>query len=102
MVKRDEHGFLSDAKVWSPAVAEMLALEEHLILTDAHWLVIHFLRSQYFEFKITPPSRLIIKELKTLDPAHNSQSLKHLFPAHDGPIRQACKIAGLPRPVKCI
>ncbi len=102
MVARDTHGYLENAQAWDECLAEKIASEEGLQLTREHWIVIELLRHQYLDYQLTPPGRIIIRALKKENMNANSTTLRALFPGEDGPIRQACKIAGLPRPVKCI
>jgi hypothetical protein len=67
-------------------------------MTDQHWEVINFLRDYYNEFQIAPAVRVLTKAIgKKLGPEKGtSQYLYDLFPY--GPAKQACKIAGLPKP----
>ena len=61
-----------------------------------------FLRDYYNEFQIAPAVRVLTKAIgKKLGPDKgNSQYLYELFPY--GPAKQACKIAGLPKPTGCV
>ncbi len=98
----DEHGFLKDHTHWSADIAYAFAKEENIILTEAHWQVINFLR-EYYEIHTTAPAiRLLVKSLKEKygHEIGNSLYLQTLFPV--SPARQAAKIAGLPKPKRCI
>jgi tRNA 2-thiouridine synthesizing protein E len=59
-------------------------------------------RNYYEEYQIAPAVRVLIKAIKkSLGPDKgNSKYLYELFPY--GPAKQACKIAGLPKPTGCI
>ncbi|WP_406667580.1 TusE/DsrC/DsvC family sulfur relay protein [Gallaecimonas sp. GXIMD1310] len=101
-IKRDKRGYLLNTTDWRPELAPELAAEESIELTEAHWEVVHFVRDFYNEYKTSPAIRLLVKAMKEkLGPDKgNSAYLFKLFP--DGPAKQATKIAGLPKPAKCL
>ena len=98
----DEEGYLIDLSTWNEEVAAFLAQQEGVNMTEQHWEVINFLRDYYNEFQIAPAVRVLTKAIgKKLGPEKgNSQYLYELFPY--GPAKQACKIAGLPKPTGCV
>ncbi|WP_440616074.1 TusE/DsrC/DsvC family sulfur relay protein [Cysteiniphilum sp. 6C5] len=98
----DEHGFLKDHTQWSTDIAYAFAKEENITLTDEHWQVIYFLREYYKTHNAAPAIRLLVKSLKEQygNDIGNSLYLQTLFPV--SPARQAAKIAGLPKPKRCI
>ena len=98
----DEDGYLANLDDWSKEVAEHLAKEEELDMTEAHWEVVDFLREYYEEYKIAPMIRILTKAIgKKLGPEKgNTKYLYELYPG--GPAKQACKIAGLPKPTGCV
>ncbi|CCQ11820.1 tRNA 2-thiouridine synthesizing protein E [Pseudoalteromonas luteoviolacea B = ATCC 29581] len=98
----DKHGYLLDHTLWTPELAEVFALQENIILTDAHWEVVNFVRNFYLEYDTSPAIRMLVKAMaKALgEDKGNSIYLYKLFPK--GPAKQATKIAGLPKPAKCI
>ncbi|MFN2167138.1 MAG: TusE/DsrC/DsvC family sulfur relay protein [Anaerolineae bacterium] len=98
----DEDAYLLDWRHWSPAVAETMAAADGLDLQPEHWQVLDILRAYYQEYEIAPPMRALIRILKqrTGDDRFASRQLYRLFP--QGPAKQACRYAGLPRPVSCI
>ena len=98
----DEKGYLLDWQSWSRAVAVEWAARDGLTLEDDHWAVIDLLRDYYGEYEIAPPMRALLKLLRARlgDAALGSRELYRLFP--EGPAKQACRYAGLPRPVSCI
>jgi len=101
-VALDARGYLLDASQWHPALAESLARQDGIMLTADHWEVIHFLREYFEQFALAPPMRLLLREIGARfgpDKA-SSRYLYRLFP--DGPARQACRYAGLPKPISCI
>ena len=82
--------------------ASLLAAQEEITLTEAHWEVVRFVRDFYLEFNTSPAIRMLVKAManKFGEEKGNSRYLYRLFPK--GPAKQATKIAGLPKPVKCI
>lgn len=98
----DEDGFLVDWEKWDEEVAKAFAAQDGIELTDEHWEIIHFLRKYYLEYKIAPPIRMLVKEVKkALGPEKgNLKYIYKLFPG--GPAKMACKYAGLPKPTGCV
>ena len=79
-----------------------IAKAENVDLTENHWEVVNFLRQYYDEYQIAPAVRVLTKAIgKQLgEDKGNSKYLYELFPY--GPAKQACKIAGLPKPTGCV
>lgn len=100
--KTNTEGFLLNLTEWNELFSEKAAGLENIILTPEHWEVIYFIREFYHEYKTSPAIRALIKALKVSksDEKWNSLQLQILFP--ESPAVQAAKIAGLPKPVKCI
>jgi TusE/DsrC/DsvC family sulfur relay protein len=98
----DEEGYLVNLADWNKDVANYIAETENVKMTDQHWEVVDFLREYYDEYQIAPAVRVLTKAIgKKLGPEKgNSQYLYELFPY--GPAKQACKIAGLPKPTGCV
>jgi len=98
----DEEGYLVKLDDWSEEIANAIAKLESIEMTPNHWEVINFLREYYIEFQIAPAVRVLTKAIgRKLGPEKgNSQYLYELYPY--GPAKQACKIAGLPKPTGCI
>ncbi len=101
-VESDEEGYIKEISLWDRDLAELIAKEEDIDMTDDHWEVVNFLRNYYEEYQIAPAIRVLTKAIKkSLGPDKgNSKYLYELFPY--GPAKQACKIAGLPKPTGCI
>lgn len=101
-IKTDREGYLVNLNDWDETVAETLAISDGIQLTSEHWQVIHFLRNFYLNYQTTPTVRIMVKELAKQMGVEKSNSiyLQRLFP--QGLIKQTCKIAGLPKPVRCI
>lgn len=95
-------GYLINLDDWNKTVATEIAKQDAIELTADHWHILNFLRYFYFEFNNTPTVRMLVKELanKAGIEKANSIYLHQLFP--QGVIKQACKIAGLPKPARCI
>ncbi|MCC4832834.1 TusE/DsrC/DsvC family sulfur relay protein [Shewanella sp. 1_MG-2023] len=101
-IEVDAKGYLKNYTDWSPEMAPTLAATEEIELTEQHWEVINFVRNFYLEFKTSPAIRVLVKAIGQSLGADkgNSKYLYTLFPV--GPAKQATKIAGLPKPAKCI
>ncbi len=101
-IEHDEEGYITDINEWSEDLAEIIAKDENIDLSEEHWEVINFLREYYQEYQIAPAVRVLTKALaKRMGPEKgNSKYLYELFPY--GPAKQACKIAGLPKPTGCV
>lgn len=98
----DEKGYLLEPQEWTASVAEFMAGEEGVELTPDHWVVLSIFRDHFSRFDIDPPMRALVKAAREQlgEEKGNSRYLYRLFP--NGPGTQACRYAGLPRPVSCI
>jgi len=98
----DEEGYLQNLEDWTMDVANFLADQEGIDMTDNHWEVVNFLREYYEEYKIAPMIRILTKAIgkKLGADKGNTKYLYELYPG--GPAKQACKIAGLPKPTGCV
>ena len=98
----DEEGYLINLSDWTEDAANYLAKTENLELSPAHWEVLNFLRQYYTDFQIAPAVRVLTKAIGKQLGADKGTSkyLYELFPY--GPAKQACKIAGLPKPTGCV
>ncbi|MCR4554593.1 MAG: TusE/DsrC/DsvC family sulfur relay protein [Succinivibrionaceae bacterium] len=101
-LERDPEGYLRDYSKWTREIAQEIAKEENIVLTDEHWELITFVQNFYQEYNTTPAIRLLVKAVREQfgEEKGNSRYLQRLFP--DGPAKQISKIGGLPKPVKCI
>lgn len=101
-IETDEFGYLLNSQQWTEQVARAIAQQEAIELTDAHWEVIYFVREFYQEYKTSPAIRMLVKAMaeKLGEEKGNSRYLQRLFP--DGPAKQATKLAGLPKPARCL
>jgi TusE/DsrC/DsvC family sulfur relay protein len=98
----DEEGYLVNLSDWTEEVAEEIAKKENITMSPNHWEVVNFLRDYYNEYQIAPAVRVLTKAIgKKLGADKGSSTyLYELFPY--GPAKQACKIAGLPKPTGCV
>jgi TusE/DsrC/DsvC family sulfur relay protein len=95
-VARNDEGFFLDPSQWSEAMVPALAEQEGISdLTDRHWQVIRFMRSEYLEKGTGPTVRVLGKASGV-----SIKELYELFPK--GPAKVAARIAGIPKPRGCI
>ncbi|WP_144394804.1 TusE/DsrC/DsvC family sulfur relay protein [Pleionea sediminis] len=101
-ISTDKQGYLLDPAQWDETLAPLLAKGENIELSDDHWEVIRFVRRFYEEYETSPSIRPLVKYLaKELgEEKGNSIYLHKLFPK--GAAKQATKIAGLPKPKRCL
>ncbi|OOF45713.1 sulfurtransferase TusE [Rodentibacter trehalosifermentans] len=101
-LETDNDGYLLNSQQWNEEVAQAIAEQEQLELTPAHWEVIYFVRDFYQEYNTSPAIRMLVKAMaeKLGEDKGNSRYLQRLFPK--GPAKQATKLAGLPKPAKCL
>lgn len=102
VLETDEEGYLQNLSDWDKEVATRMAREDGIELTENHWEVINFLREYYDEYKIAPAIRILTKAMakKLGREKGNTRYLYRLFP--EGPAKQACRYAGLPKPTGCV
>jgi dissimilatory sulfite reductase related protein len=95
-VTLNDEGFFDDPTQWTEPMAVELAKENGIDeLTDQHWQVIKFMRSEYFDKGTGPTVRVLGKTSGV-----SVKELYQLFPK--GPAKLAAKIAGIPKPRGCI
>jgi tRNA 2-thiouridine synthesizing protein E len=95
-VELNNEGFFVDPDQWTVDMVSELALREGIEeLTDAHWQVIRFMRSEYLAKGTGPTVRVLGKTSGV-----SIKELYQLFPK--GPAKVAAKIAGIPKPRGCI
>jgi len=96
MIALDEDGFMEDGDLWNEEVAKALALTEDVEeLTEAHWLIINYLRDYFQKFGVAPMIRKLCKET-----GFSLKEIYEFFPS--GPAKGACKVAGLMKPTGCV
>jgi len=89
-------GRLNDLNDWSPELAEQMAKEEGLSLSNQHWDVMNIMRAYYKEYNTSPILKLLRKELSKKFGAEraNITVLDELFP--NGVQQQGSRLAGIP------
>jgi len=93
-VNVDENGYLTDFSQWDKDVANEVAKEKGIDLTDKHWEVLDLLQNKY---KNEEP--LSIRGLKKSGVV-NIKDFYALFPG--GPLKVSTLIAGIPKPKSCM
>lgn len=95
-VEVNDDGFFTDPSQWTeqmaPEIARAAGIDE---LTEAHWMVIKFMRAEYAAKGTGPTVRVLGKSSGV-----SVKELYELFPK--GPAKTAAKIAGIPKPRGCI
>jgi tRNA 2-thiouridine synthesizing protein E len=101
-IETDAQGYLKHLDDWNEELALQIAELESIAMSEAHWEVVRFVRAFYQEYKTSPAIRALVKamEQKYGIEKGSSRYLYKLFPK--GPAKQATKIAGIPKPAKCI
>ncbi len=102
VVEHDEEGYITNLGEWTKELADVISKAESIDMGEEHWAVVNFLRDYYEEYQIAPAVRVLIKSIKkSMGPeVGNNKYMYELFPY--GPAKQACKIAGLPKPTGCV
>lgn len=94
MVDVTDEGYLTDPSQWNEAIANAIADEIGISLTDKHMQVVMFLREKQAQgeaLTIRKVGKSGIVDIK---------GLYKLFPG--GPLKYSSKIAGIPKPVSCV
>ncbi len=95
-VEVDDEGFMTNPDQWNEEIAKVLAAEEGIPeLTDGHWKVINFVRSDYSEKGQVPTIRRM-KKVGNIA----TKELYELFP--NGPAKKAARVSGLSKPQGCV
>jgi tRNA 2-thiouridine synthesizing protein E len=95
-VELNDEGFFVRPEQWTQDMAPDQARREGIDpLTEAHWTVIRFMRSEYATKGTGPTVRALGKTSGV-----SVKELYQLFPK--GPAKIAAKIAGIPKPRGCI
>ncbi len=94
-IEVNDEGYFLEPDKWSGEIATEIATEIGIVLTEEHIKVIDFLRND-FKSKGSLPTMRRIKKVGGIQ----TKDLYRLFP--EGPLKKACKIAGLAKPASCI
>ena len=93
-IEVNDEGYLTDFSQWSKEIAESLAEEHGIDMTDKHWEVIEYLQDKYRN-----EEALSIRGIKKSG-VINVKDFYSLFPG--GPLKKSTLIAGIPKPKSCI
>lgn len=98
----DDKGYLLEYGAWKPLVAETMAANDGIELEADHWTILAIFREYFESFEIEPPMRALVRKAREElgEEKGSSRYLYRLFP--DGPGTQACRYAGLPKPLSCV
>ncbi|WP_117235526.1 TusE/DsrC/DsvC family sulfur relay protein [Vibrio maerlii] len=101
-IETDAQGYLINHTDWEEGMITILAEEEGIELTDDHLEIVRFVRKFYEEFNTSPAVRMLVKAVEKEHGPDKGNS-KYLFKLFKkGPAKQATKLAGLPKPAKCL
>jgi dissimilatory sulfite reductase related protein len=95
LIDFDDDGYMTSSESWSPKIAEALATEEGIQVTDRHFTVLEFMRKDFEEKGAVPSIRRLGKFSGVA-----IKELYQLFPG--GPAKKAARIAGLTKPQGCV
>lgn len=93
-VSVNEQGYMTQLNQWNKEVAQAIAAEEGIQLTDAHWPVLEYLQNEYKN-----DSPLTIRKVGKSGVV-DIKGFYELFPG--GPLKKSSRIAGIPKPASCI
>jgi tRNA 2-thiouridine synthesizing protein E len=102
IVETDAQGFLRDLEDWSEEFADAVAERDGIKLYVDHWELIWYFRDYYKETQKIPTMHKIVLTLgkhrgqRFRDRKAYEKHIYNLFPSD--PIREVCKLAGLPMP----
>ncbi|RUR27219.1 TusE/DsrC/DsvC family sulfur relay protein [Vreelandella andesensis] len=101
-IKLDPEGYLVKQQQWNIEVANLLAEDEGLVLTEKHWEIIQLVRDFYNRYEMAPAMRPLVKATKQAlgNEKGSSIYLMTLFPG--SPPKRIARIAGLPKPTNCL
>jgi tRNA 2-thiouridine synthesizing protein E len=94
-VSLDAEGFMTDPDDWTPEIAETIAAEEGIELTDQHWQVINYVRGEYAKTGKFPTLRNISKNSGV-----STKEIYQLYPK--GPAKKIARVSGFGKPKGCI
>ena len=94
-VEFDDDGFMVDESAWNEEIGKAIAKALEVDLSDRHWEVIRYARSE-FETNGEPPTLRRITQQTDV----SMKEMYNLFPG--GPAKIAANIAGLRKPTGCI
>ncbi|MEQ8337325.1 MAG: TusE/DsrC/DsvC family sulfur relay protein [Cyclobacteriaceae bacterium] len=93
-VELNEQGYLINMDQWDKEIARSIAAEEDIELTDRHFEILDYLRTE--QEKGTALSIRRVGKSGVVD----IKEFYQLFP--NGPLKKSSRIAGIPKPASCI
>jgi tRNA 2-thiouridine synthesizing protein E len=98
----DADGYLRDHRAWNEELAQALAARDNIVLTAAHWEILHAIRRFHARYELSPATRPLLKFLAQELGSEKSGSIyvMQLFPGT--PAKTIARIAGLPKPPNCL
>ena len=91
----DQDGYFVQPKAWTPAMGDAIAKELGITMTEIHWRLINFARSDFAKRGESPGMRRLEAETKI-----PIKQIYQLFPK--GPGKLVAKVAGIPKPKSCL
>lgn len=91
----NDEGFMTEPSEWSEPLAEALAAQIGIDLTDEHWKAIRFLRDDF----AAQGETATLRRISTVG-GIPTKSLFVLFPQK--PAKKLAYVAGLPKPHGCV
>lgn len=101
-IDTDNEGYLLEPEKWNEEVALQIAAGESLEMNEERWQIVRIVRDYYEHTSCVIELRKVLKSLKEQSGADKA-TRKHvyrLFPYGYG--QQACKIAGMRKPLKVL
>jgi len=96
---RDEAGYLIDPDDWTQEVAERLAEEESVDLSEDHWAVLRFMREFLETHGVAADARFVFQYLGERHSETSKAARRRFFQLFPyGYTKQACKVAGMRQP----
>ena len=97
---RDNEGYLLNPDDWSEAVMHSLADEQGIVLSEEQRAIVFFVREYYEQNNSVPEARKVLKYMRQQwgEDKATRKYLYSLFP--HGYAQQACKWAGMRKPLK--
>ena len=98
----DDEGYLLDPKIWDRDMAAVLAGHIDVVMTDAHWEIVDYIRDHFDYSSTVPEMRHCLRYLREKHgkAVATRRYIYDMFPYGYG--QQACKIAGMRKPLKLI
>ena len=93
-IEVNDEGYMTNASQWTKQVAEGIAAEEGVVLTDKSFELIEWIRN-----KVAGGELLTIRGINKSGIV-DAKTFYQMFPG--APLKKATKIAGVPKPASCI